>query len=132
MNHDEKMNLGRTIRGEVLGSDYVNKAGPNRTKFQQAFRDYTEEHCWAAVWTRPGLERKTRSMLNLAMLAVMARWAEFEVHVRGALNNGVSEDEIIEIVLQTGVYGGVPIAAEAMRTAERVINEVKAKASAKS
>ena len=125
MNHDEKMDLGRQTRAEVLGADYVNRGGSKRTKFQQAFRDYTEEHCWAAVWTRDGLPRKTRSMLNLAMLAVMARWTEFEVHVRGALNNGVSDDEIIEIVLQTGVYAGVPIAAEAMRAAEKVINEVR-------
>ena len=125
MNHDEKMELGRTARAEVLGADYVNRGGPSRSKFQQAFRDYTEEHCWAAVWTRPGLPRKTRSMLNLAMLAVMARWTEFEVHVRGALNNGVSDDEIIEIVLQTGVYAGVPVAAEAMRAAEKVIKEVR-------
>lgn len=125
MNHDEKLNYGRQIRTEVLGLNFVNKPGPNRTKFQQAFQDFTEEHCWASVWTRPGLQRKTRSMLNLAMLAVLARWTEFEVHVRGALNNGVDEDEIIEIVLQAGVYAGVPIAAEAMRAAERVINETR-------
>jgi 4-carboxymuconolactone decarboxylase len=66
-------------------------------------------------------------MLNLAMLAVMARWHEFEVHVRGALNNGVTEEEIIEIVLQAGVYGGVPIASEAMRAAERVVKDYRAK-----
>jgi 4-carboxymuconolactone decarboxylase len=75
---------------------------------------------------RPGLERKTRSILNLGMLSVMGRWHEFEVHVRGALNNGVTEDEIIEIVLQAGVYGGVPVAAEAMRIAERVVKNHKA------
>ena len=125
MNHDEKIEYGRQVRAEVLGADYVNRGGPNRTKFQQAFRDFTEENCWGSVWTRPGLPRKTRSMLNLAMLAAMARWTEFEVHVRGALNNGVNEDEIIEIVLQAGVYAGVPIAAEAMRAAEKVINEVR-------
>ena len=125
MNHNEKMDLGRQVRAEVLGADYVNRGGPNRTKFQQAFRDFTEENCWAAVWTRPGLPRKTRSIINLAMLAVMARWTEFEVHVRGAMNNGASDDEIIEVVLQAGVYAGVPIAAEAMRAAEKVINEVR-------
>lgn len=127
MNYEERMSYGRQIRSEVLGANYVNKGGQNRTKFQQAFRDFTEEHCWGSVWTRPGLQRKTRSMLNLAMLAVLARWTEFEVHVRGALNNGVEEDEIIEIVLQAGVYAGVPIAAEAMRAAERVINETRGK-----
>lgn len=78
------------------------------------------------MWLRPGLERKTRSLLNLAMLAVMARWTEFEVHTKGALNNGVTEEEIIEVVLQAGVYAGVPIAAEAMRVAERAVNEYRA------
>jgi 4-carboxymuconolactone decarboxylase len=69
------------------------------------------------------LERKTRSMLNLAMLLALGRWHEFEVHVRGALNNGVTDDEIIEIILQAGVYAGIPVAAEGFRIAERVINE---------
>ncbi len=118
--------LGKQIRAEVLGLEYVNRPGPTPTKFQRAFQHFTNAHCWGNVWIRPGLERKTRSMLNLAMLAAMARWHEFEVHVRGALNNGVSEDEIVEIVLQAGVYAGVPIAAEAMRIAERVVNEYDA------
>ena len=123
MEHEDRIARGRQIRTEVLGASYVNKPGKTPTKFQQAFQDFTVEHCWANVWVRPGLERKTRSMLNLAMLAAMARWHEFEVHVRGALNNGVSDDEIIEIILQAGVYAGVPIAAEAMRIAEKAINE---------
>lgn len=119
----DRIALGKQIRMDVLGKKHVSEPGSSPSKFQQAFLDFTIEHCWANVWVRPGLERKTRSMLNLAMLAVMARWHEFEVHVRGALNNGVSEDEIIEIVLQAGVYAGVPIAAEAMRTAERIVKE---------
>jgi 4-carboxymuconolactone decarboxylase len=118
---------GARIRAEVLGQAHVGKPGPAPTKFQKAFQDFTVDHCWGNVWVRPGLERKTRSMLNLAMLAAMARWHEFEVHVRGALNNGVTEDEIIEIVLQAGVYAGVPIAAEAMRTAERAVKEYRQK-----
>lgn len=125
MNHDEKLKYARQVRAEVVGLDYLSKLGPNPSKFQLAFQDFVEEQCWASVWVRPGLSRKTRSMLNLAMLAAMARWTEFAVHVRGALNNGVEEDEIIEIVLQAGVYAGVPIAAEGMRTAERVINEAR-------
>ena len=122
---EERLTLGRRIRAEVLGETYVNEPGPSPSKFKKAFQDFTVEHCWGNVWVRPGLERKTRSMLNLAMLAAMARWHEFEVHVRGALNNGVTEDEIIEIVLQAGVYAGVPIAAEAMRVAERAITAYK-------
>ena len=122
----DRIALGNQIRMEVLGKKHVSEPGSSPSKFQKAFLDFTIEHCWANVWVRPGLERKTRSMLNLGMLAVMARWHEFEIHVRGALNNGVSEDEIIEIVLQAGVYAGVPIAAEAMRTAERIIKEYRA------
>lgn len=122
----DRIKEGAEIRAKVLGKDYVSRPGPAPTKFQKAFQDFTVEHCWGNVWVRPGLDHKTRSQLNLAMLAVMARWQEFEVHVRGALNNGVSEDEIIEIVLQAGVYAGVPIAAEAMRAAERVVAAYKA------
>jgi len=116
---------GARVRREVLGPDHVDRMKTSSDPFSQHFIDFTEEFCWGNVWVRPGLERKTRSMLNLAMLSVMARWHEFEVHVRGALNNGVTEEEIAEILLQAGVYGGVPIAAEAFRTARRVIETVK-------
>ena len=121
----ERIKEGARIRREVLGAPHVERgqADAATDSFYQHFVDFTTEHCWGTVWVRPGLSRKTRSMLNLAMLSVTARWHEFEVHVRGALNNGVTEDEIAEILLQAGVYGGVPIAAEAFRTAKRVIDE---------
>lgn len=119
MDHEQKLAMGRQIRTEVLGQAYVSQPGPAPSNFKKAFQEFTVEHCWGNVWVRPGLERKTRSMLNLAMLAAMARWHEFEIHVRGALNNGVTEDEIIEVVLQAGVYAGVPIASEGMKVAER-------------
>lgn len=122
---EDRIKRGAQIRAEVLGQTHVSQPGPNPSKFQKAFQDFTVEHCWGNVWVRPGLERKTRSILNLGMLSVMGRWHEFEVHVRGALNNGLTEDEIIEIVLQAGVYGGVPVAAEAMRIAERVVKNHK-------
>jgi 4-carboxymuconolactone decarboxylase len=118
---------GAQVREEVLGKAHVGKPGAAQTKFQKAFQEFTVDHCWGNVWVRPGLDRKTRSMLNLAMLAAMARWHEFEVHVRGALNNGVTEEEIIEIVLQAGVYAGVPVAAEAMRAADRVVSDYRSK-----
>lgn len=122
---------GARIRREVLGAEYVDgmlqrAAGD---PLAEAFIDFTEEYCWGNVWVRPGLERKTRSMLNLAMLTVLGRWHELEVHVRGAINNGVTKEEMKEILLQTGVYGGVPVSAEAFRIARAVYAErEKAKA----
>ena len=121
MTENERIEKGRAIRRQVLGAAHVDQPGAAPTKMQAAFRQFTTEHCWGTVWVREGLSHKQRSMLNLAMLSVMARWHEFEIHVRGALNNGVSEDEIIEILLQAGVYAGVPIAAEGFRIADRVI-----------
>ena len=121
MTENERIENGRAIRRKVLGADYVDAPGTSPTKLQAAFREFTTEHCWGNVWVREGLSHKQRSMLNLAMLSVMARWHEFEVHVRGALTNGVTEDEIIEILLQAGVYAGVPIASEGFKIADRVI-----------
>jgi 4-carboxymuconolactone decarboxylase len=121
MDENERIAKGQALRRAVLGAAHVDRPGPNPTKFQAAFTEFTNEHCWGNVWIRPGLTPKQRSMLNLAMLAALARWHEFEVHVRGALNNGVTEDEILEIILQAGVYAGMPIAAEAFRAADRVI-----------
>jgi 4-carboxymuconolactone decarboxylase len=124
----ERIKEGARIRREVLGGGYVDrgKADAQVDPFYQHFVDFTTEHCWGTVWVRPGLSFKVRSMLNLAMLSAMARWHEFEVHVRGALNNGVTEDEIAEILLQAGVYAGVPIAAEGFRVAKKVLDEHRA------
>lgn len=123
MTENERIEKARAIRREVLGAAYVDKPGPAPTKLQKAFQTFTTENCWGTVWVRDGLSFKQRSMLNLAMLSVMARWHEFEVHCRGALNNGVTEDEIVEILLQAGVYAGVPIASEAFKIADKVIAE---------
>lgn len=126
MTENERIDQGRAIRRRVLGGDYVDQPGAAPTKLQAAFRAFTTEHCWGNVWVREGLSHKQRSMLNLAMLAVMARWHEFEVHVRGALNNGVTDDEIVEILLQAGVYASVPIASEGFKIADRVIAQYAA------
>ena len=126
MIEDTRITEGKRLRREVLGAAYVDKPGPEPTRMQKEFQSFTLSNCWGSVWVRPGLEYKTRSMLNLAMLSAMARWHEFEVHVRGAVNNGVTEDEIVEIILQVGVYAGVPIAAEAFRIADRVLHEIAA------
>jgi len=127
LSDEERIQEGARIRREVLGAAYVDrgKTDAQVDPFNQHFVDFTTEHCWGNVWVRPGLSLKTRSMLNLAMLSAMARWHEFEVHMRGALNNGVTEDEIAEILLQAGVYAGVPIAAEAFRIARKVLAEYR-------
>ena len=114
---------GQRIRRAVLGGAYVDKGQKNVDPFSQHFLDFTVEHCWGNVWVRPGLTHKTRSMLNLAMLAAMSSWHEFEVHTRGALNNGVTREEIAEILLQAGVYAGVPVAAEGFRRARKAIED---------
>lgn len=119
---EERRTRGTEVRREVLGTAYADspRAGD---PFYQHFLDFTVDHCWGNVWLRPGLDRKTRSMLNIAMLAAMARWHELAVHTRGALNNGCSEQEIAEILLQAGVYAGVPIASEGFRTCMQVIEQ---------
>ena len=122
----ERAQLGAKVRREVLGAAYVDSGKQRANAFTQHFIEFTQTQCWGSVWLREGLSRKTRSMLNVAMLAAMARWHEFEVHIRGALNNGVTPEEIAEILLQAGVYAGIPIAAEGFRRANAVIGEVAA------
>lgn len=122
---NERLRRGAEIRRDVLGVAYTEPKG-EETPFQAAFRSFTISNCWGSVWVRDGLDFKTRSIINLAMLAALARWHEFDVHVRGAMNNGVSDDEILEVILQVGVYAGIPVAAEAVRRAEAVIHTVRA------
>src|SRR5271165_3104847 len=105
----ERARQGAKVREEVLGEAYVNSGKQQANPFTENFIEFTQTQCWGNVWLREGLSRKTRSMLNVAMLAAMARWHEFEVHIRGALNNGVTPEEIAEILLQAGVYAGIPI-----------------------
>jgi 4-carboxymuconolactone decarboxylase len=122
----ERAQQGAKVRREVLGAAYVDAGKQQTNPFTQNFIEFTQTQCWGNVWLREGLSRKTRSMLNVCMLAAMGRWHEFEVHIRGALNNGVSSEEIAEILLQTGVYAGIPVAADAFRRANKVIGEVTA------
>lgn len=125
----ERRAIGANIRKEVLGASHTqSNATPHL--FDAVFLEYTEDVCWGNVWNREGLTRATRSMLNLAMLASLGRWHEFEVHTRGAVNNGVTEEEIAEVVLQAGVYAGIPVAAEGLRRAKAVVLDLKAKAAA--
>lgn len=125
----ERRAIGATIRQEVLGATHTQQ-NTDPHLFDAVFREFTEDFCWGNVWNRAGLTRSMRSMLNLAMLASLGRWHEFEVHTRGALNNGVTEEEIAEVVLQAGVYAGIPVAAEGLRRAKAIVLEQKAKAAA--
>ena len=119
-NFDDRRKAGTQVRREVLGAAYADSPKKDDPFYSQ-FLSFTVDHCWGNVWIRPGLDKKTRSMLNLAMLAAMARWRELAVHTRGALNNGCTEQEIAEVLLQAGVYAGVPIASEGFRTCLGVI-----------
>jgi 4-carboxymuconolactone decarboxylase len=116
---------GMAVRREVLGGQYVDKAVAAADDFNRHWQEYVTKHCWGAIWTRPGLPRKTRSMLNLAMLAATGHPEELKLHLRGALTNGVTKDEIAEIFLQVGAYAGAPSALEAFRTAKEVFAELK-------
>ena len=115
---------GMAVRREVLGAEHVDKSMATATDFNRTMQEFVTEYCWGAVWTRPGLPRKTRSMLNLAMLTALNRPHEIKLHVKGALNNGITREEIAEIFLQAGVYCGVPAAVDAFRTAKEVFDEI--------
>ncbi len=114
---------GLALRREVLGPDYVDQSMAKANDFMMAFQDITTTWCWGYAWTRPGLEKKTRSMLNLAMLTALNRPAEIRLHVKGALANGVTVDEIKEVLLQATVYCGIPAGLDAFKAANQVLEE---------
>ena len=115
---------GMVVRRAVLGDEYVDRAMANADAFTRPLQEFVTEWCWGGVWTRPGLSKKTRSLLNLAMLTALNRPHEIKTHVRGALNNGVTREEIVEVFLQAGVYAGVPAAVDAFRSAKEVLDEL--------
>ena len=118
---------GLAVRRAVLGDEYVNAALKSVDDFNQPLQDMLNEYCWGAVWGREGLPRKTRSMLNLAMISVLNRPHELRAHIRGALRNGVSRAEISEIFLQVMIYGGAPAGVDSFRTAREVFAELDKK-----
>jgi 4-carboxymuconolactone decarboxylase len=117
---------GLRIRREVLGDDHVASSLSRAGEFSRVMQDFVTEHCWGAIWARPGLERKQRSLVNLGILTALNRSHELRVHVRGAVRNGCSPAEIQEVLLQTAIYCGVPAAMEAFRVAEGVLAELAA------
>lgn len=123
----ETYDKGMAVRREVLGADYVERTTASADPFTRVLYDFVTEWCWGAIWTRPGLSRKTRSLINLAMLTALNRPHEIKLHVRGALNNGVTREEITEAFLQAGVYAGIPAAVDAFRAAKEVFEAIDKK-----
>lgn len=124
--HEETYEAGLEMRRTVLGADHVQRSLDNVTEFARPIQELVTEYCWGGVWTRETLEPKTRSLINLAMLSALNRGHELGVHVRGAVRNGVSIEEIQEVLLQVAIYVGVPASLESFRIAEAKLEEMKA------
>ena len=121
---EKKLNeAGLATRREVLGAAYVDGAVRNADAFNDDMQVLVTQYCWNDIWNRPGLDRRTRSLLNLAMLTALNRPHELKLHVRGALNNGVSREEIKEVFLQAAIYCGVPAAIDSFRVAREVLED---------
>lgn len=121
--NQEMFDKGLEVRRAVLGSEYVESALANADEFTMPLQELVTEYCWGAVWGREELPRKTRSLLNIAMISILNRPHELAAHLRGALNNGCTKVEIREVLLQVAIYGGVPAAVDAFRTARQVFDE---------
>ncbi|GAB3264496.1 carboxymuconolactone decarboxylase family protein [Chitinimonas naiadis] len=120
----EQFERGLKVRREVMGDAFVDKAFADADDFTRPLQEFVTEHAWGTVWNREGLDRKTRSFITLAMLAALGRTQELKGHVRGALNNGATVDEIREVLMHSAIYAGVPLCIDAVRAAREVIAEV--------
>jgi 4-carboxymuconolactone decarboxylase len=120
----DSFDRGLKTRRAVLGSEYVDASIANADDFSRPLQEWVTQTAWDGIWNRPGLDRKTRSMLNLAMLTALNRPHELKLHLRGAINNGVTKAEISEIFLQTAVYCGAPAGVESFRIAREVFKEM--------
>jgi len=125
-NDRERHEAGMKMRRAVLGDAYINKAERNKTEFTEFFQDFITRYAWGEIWSRPGLPRNTRSLITLAMMVALNRNDEFRMHIRAALNNKVTRDEIREVLLQSAIYCGVPAANTAFHIAQEVFAEVDA------
>ena len=123
MNENEAFKAGLAVRKKVLGDAYVDNALSKVDDFTEPLQQYLTEHAWGATWVREGLTLKQRSMLNLAILTAINRPNELKIHIRGAINNGVTQDEMREIFLHCGVYCGAPAALDSFKMAQQVFKE---------
>jgi 4-carboxymuconolactone decarboxylase len=124
MDDKERFDGGMKIRREVLGAAYVDKNMAMADEFNMPMQELSTRYCWGDIWARPGLDRRTRSIINLAMIATLNRPHEFKAHVKGALTNGVTNDEIKEVLLQVAVYAGIPAGMDSFRLAREVFAEM--------
>ncbi|WP_101842611.1 4-carboxymuconolactone decarboxylase [Halobacillus sp. Marseille-P3879] len=121
----ELFEKGLENRKSVLGAEYVEASINNATDFNMPMQELVTEYCWGEVWGREGLSKQTRSMLNLAMITALNRPHELKLHVRGAINNGLTKEDIQEVFLQAAIYCGVPAAIDSFRTAQQVFDEME-------
>lgn len=126
MDERERYEKGLSVRRAVLGDAHLDRSLKNRNEFNQDFQDLITRYAWGEIWARPGLSRKTRSLLTIVMLVALNRPDEFRMHLRAALTNGVTKDEIKEALLQAAIYCGVPAANSAFHAAQEVFSERKA------
>src|SRR5437763_6008109 len=124
MDERKRYEQGMKVRRAVLGDAHVDKSLENRTEFNEEFQDLITRYAWGEIWTRPGLPRHTRSLITLAMMVALNRGEEFRMHVRAAFNNGVSREEIKEVLLQTAIYCGIPAATAAFHAADEVFADM--------
>ena len=120
----ETFEKGMSIRRAVLGADYVDKAIASADDFSRPMQELTTQYCWGEIWGRPGLDRRTRSIINLAMISALNRPHELKIHVKGALNNGLTKDDIREVLLQVAIYCGVPAGVDSFRAAQEVFRDL--------
>lgn len=123
----ERYQKGLAVRREVLGADYVDRAIASADDFNRPMQELVTEYCWGEVWTQPELPRRTRSLINIAMISALNRPHELTLHVRGALRNGCTREEIRAVLLQVAIYCGVPAAIDGFRTAAAVLKEEEQK-----
>jgi len=125
MDDRERYDKGMTVRRAVLGDAHVDRSIARRTPFNEEFQDLITRYAWGEIWTRPGLPRHSRSLITLALMVALNREEEFRMHVRAAFNNGVTPDEIKEVILQCAIYAGVPAANSAFHQAAQVFAEME-------
>ena len=125
MDEKERYHKGLATRREVLGKEHVDRAQANLSEFNAPFQEFITRYAWGEIWERAGLTRRERSLITLAMLVALNREPEFRMHIRAALNNGVTPEEIREVLIHAGIYCGLPAANGAIQAAEQVIKETK-------
>ena len=121
MNDEERLEQGMTVRRAVLGDEWVDRAQAKRNSFTTEFQDFITRYAWGEVWSRPSLDRRSRSLMTLAMMITLGRWDEFRLHIRAALNNGLTPAEIKEVIMHAAIYAGLPAANSAFAEAAEAL-----------